>query len=322
MDLWSQLIKPMLAYPSKAFSSKEWIYEIKFDGTRGIAYIDKTNKNVRLLNRRLIWFEYRYPEFKNLWKNIKADRIILDGEAVVFEKGKPNFYKLAEREHVDDKLRIELLSKQLPATYVVFDILYLDGKDLTDLPLMKRKTILQQTVQEGDSLLISEWIDTEGEKFFQAVKTKGLEGVMAKRKDSVYELGKRSKSWLKIKSVKTQDAVIIGYTTGTGKREDFGSLIVAAYYQGKLKYIGKVGTGFNEEQINQLKQKLEKIKAGECMLEEEPQLDLPEGRKPVWVKPKLVCEVKFMSWTEDMQMRAPVFLRLREDKPVEDCIII
>lgn len=311
----------MLAFSSDPFNSEEWIFEIKYDGTRAITYIDKENKSVRMLNRRLIWFESRYPEFKDLWKNVQASRVILDGEVVVFDNGKPNFYKLEEREHVADKFRIELLSKLMPATYVIFDILYLDGKNLTELELMKRKEILNSVIKESNHLLIADWIEENGKEFFEAVKSKGLEGIMAKKKNSRYEIGKRSKNWLKIKVNETQDAIVVGYTTGKGRREEFGSLILAAYDNGELRYIGKVGTGFSEKTISQLKTILKKLETEKCPLPKEPKIDLPSGRKIVWVKPKIVCEVKFMSWTEEKQMRAPVFVRIRNDKPMEECVL-
>ena len=315
------MIKPMLAFSSEPFNSKEWIYEIKFDGTRTIAYVDCDKKNVKFLNRRLNYFEFRYPELHNIWKNCDCDKVILDGEICVFEKGKPNFYKLAEREHVDQKVRIEILSKEMPATFIVFDILHLDGKDLIDLPLIERKEILKEKVSEGNNLLLSVFVKEKGKKLFEEVKKRGLEGIMAKKIDSIYEIGKRSKNWLKIKSLKTIDAIIVGYSTGTGKREEIGSLILGIYYDNKIHYLGKVGTGFSEEELKKILEKLEKIKVGKCYLEnfDERELDLPEKRKAIWVKPKYVCEVKFLELTEDKRLRAPVFVRMREDKLPEEC---
>jgi len=323
IDLFEEKIKPMLAFPSEPFNSDEWCYEVKFDGTRCLAYVNTKEKSVKMLNRRLIYFEDRYPELQKIWKDVKGGKVILDGEVVVLEKGKPNFYKLAEREHVEGKTRIELLSKMLPATYIVFDILYKDGKDLTDLPLIERKKILKETVKESSRLILSEYIIGKGKKFFEEVKKKDLEGIMAKKLDSPYLIGQRSKLWLKIKALQTLDTIIIGYTTGTGKRgELLGSLITACYYQGKLKYVGKVGTGFTEDQLAELLKKLEKLKVNKCPIEPEPELKLPPGREPIWIKPKLICEVKFMNLSEDLVMRAPVFLRLREDKLPEECQLI
>jgi bifunctional non-homologous end joining protein LigD len=308
----------MLAFPSDPFNDPDWIYELKFDGTRCIAYVDVKNKKQGFLNRRLVYFENRYPELK-IWNDLNCKKAILDGEIVVFEKGKPNFYKLAEREHVDEKLRIEFLSDIMPATYIVFDILHKDGKDLINLPLEKRKEILQSCVNESERTLISMFIKEKGKKFFKETKKKGLEGIVAKKLGSVYEIGRRSRNWLKIKVTETLDVVIVGYTTGTGKREMFGSLITGIYYKGELRYTGKVGTGFTESKIKRILTELKKLKTNKPPWKEDVDLALPPERKPIWVKPKLVCEVKFMQLTKDLRMRAPSFVRLREDKLPEDC---
>lgn len=322
IDLFEEKIKPMLASPSEPFDSKKWLFEIKFDGTRCISYVDVESKKVRMLNRRMNYFEDRYPELQEMWRDVKAKKVILDGEVVIFEAGKPEFYKLAEREHMESKTRIELLSKMLPATFIVFDILYKDEKDLTSLPLIERKKILAKTVKESSRIVLSEYVIGSGREFFEAVKKEGLEGIVAKRLDSPYLIGERSKFWLKIKALQTLDVIIIGYTTGSGKRSKLlGSLISACFHQGKLRYVGKIGTGFSEEQMKELLKRLEKLKVKKCPLTPEPELNLPPGRKPIWVEPKLICEVKFMNLSKDLIMRAPSFKRLREDKLPEDCTL-
>lgn len=323
MTLWQQLIKPMLAHLSEPFSSRDWEFEIKYDGTRCIAYIDVKNKSAKFLNRRLIFFQNRYPELLDVWRDIKARKVVLDGEIVIFDRetGKPDFYKLAEREHVGNKTRIEILSKLMPATYVVFDILHKDGKDLIDLPLIKRRKILEETVKESERILLSTYVIGKGKEFFKAVKQEGLEGIMGKKLDSSYLIGERSKLWLKIKVLKTLDCLIAGYTSGTGKREPIGSLVLGCYHNGKLRYVGKVGTGFSEKELNQLLARLEKLKTNKCPFEREPELDLPPERKVIWVKPKLICEVRFMNLSENLIMRAPAFVRLRIDKQPRECIL-
>ncbi|MEM5879246.1 MAG: non-homologous end-joining DNA ligase [Candidatus Aenigmatarchaeota archaeon] len=319
MILWNKAIKPMLAEIAKPFSDEKFCFEIKFDGTRTIAYIDKQKKEVRFLNRRGIWFQNRYLEMKELWKDVEAEQAILDGELVVFKQGKPDFYLLAEREHVGSKARAEILSKLNPATLVVFDVLHLDGKDLVELPLIERKKILEKVVKESSRILISAYVIGEGEKFFEEVKAKGLEGVMAKRIDSNYEIGKRSKNWLKIKALNSLDAIICGYTLGEGKREKyFGALLLGAMHEGKLRYIGKVGTGWEEKDLKELAQRLKKIEIEKNpfdVFEEEPSI----LEKVRWCEPKLVCEVQFLELTEDLKLRAPSFKRLREDKAAEEC---
>lgn len=318
--LWEQKIKPMLAKIAKPFDSKDFIFEIKFDGTRCIAYVDKKNKSCKFLNRRMLWFEHRYPELE-IWKDIKEERAILDGEIVVFEKGKPNFYLLAEREHVNDKSKIEILSKKFPATFVCFDIIFLNNRDLLNLELMERKRILEQTIKESSRILISRYVEESGKNFFEEAKKKGLEGIMAKRKSSFYQIGKRSEDWLKIKALKSMDVVICGYTIGEGWREKyFGSLICGAYYKGKLRYVGKVGTGLDEKGYLELTKRLKLLENNKNPFEnfEESQKVLKKIR---WVKPVLVCEVSFLELTKDLKMRAPSFKRLREDKLPKECEI-
>lgn len=321
MSLWQEKIKPMLAEISKPFDDEDFLFELKFDGTRTIAYINKDKKEVRFLNRRGIWFEDRYPEMKELWKDVEAKQVILDGELVVFKEGKPDFYLLAEREHVASKTRAEILSKLNPATLIVFDILHLDGKDLVDFPLIERKKILEKIVKESNRVLISTHIIGEGKKFFEEVKAKGLEGIMAKRLNSTYQIGKRSKDWLKIKALNSLDAIICGYTLGEGKREKyFGALILGVWHEGKLRYLGRVGTGWKEKDLEELAQKLKKIEIEKNpfdVFKEEPAII----EKIKWVEPKLVCEVKFLELTEDFKLRAPSFVRLRDDKLPEECLL-
>jgi len=312
---------PMLAFRSQPFDSQDFLFEIKYDGTRTICYFEEGN--IEFINRRGKEFSYRYPEIKEALKNaIKAGEAVLDGEIVVLENQKPNFWKLAEREHVDNKFRIELLSKLMPATYIIFDILFLDGKELIDLPLIERKKILKDVVEENERVRIAEYKIGSGKELFELARKSGLEGIVAKKIDSAYEIGKRSKNWLKIKAENSLDVVIVGYTTGTGEREDFGSLLVAAYQNGKLKFLGRVGTGFSKEEIEGIIRKLEKEKiSNPPVSSENVKLELPEGREAIWVKPKYVCEVRFLEFTEDMQLRAPVFVRMREDKSIEECEI-
>jgi len=218
-------------------------------------------------------------------------------------------------------MRIELLSKIMPATLIVFDILHKDGEDLINLPLIERKKILEEVVEENERIVISTYVIGKGKKFFEEVKKRGLEGVMAKKLDSTYQLGKRSKDWLKIKYLKTLDCIICGFTEGTGWREEyFGALLCGIYYQGKLLYIGRVGTGWNEEDLKQLTSLLKKLEIDKNpfdVFEEEPSI----VEKVHWVKPKLVAEIKFMNLSKDLKMRAPSFKRLRDDKKPGECIL-
>jgi len=299
----------MLAFQSKPFDSDDYIFEIKYDGTRAICYYE--DGNVKLINRRDVDITYRYPEIVEAIKKCVRGNVVLDGEIVFLENGKPNFYKLAEREHIIDKMRIEILSKIMPATYIIFDILYLNGSELINLPLIERKKILREVVSDCERVKVIDYVIGKGRELFEFAKSNGYEGIMAKKINSAYE-ERRSESWLKIKVFDTLDVVVVGYTKGNGEREDFGSLLVATHINGKLKLIGSVGSGFDKKQIAEA---LEKLK-NDIIPNPPPNLEIDElpNREIVWVVPKYVCEVKYYEITKNYQLRNPVFVRWRDDK--------
>ena len=305
-------IKPMLAHlAEEPFDSEDFLYEPKWDGTRTICFL-KEGK-LRFQNRRLTDTTQRYPELE-LWRDLDAKEAILDGEIVVLNKGKPDFRSLQTREHVGEGLRIELLSRAMPVTFMAFDLLYLDGKPLVDLQLLERKAELQRIVRESPRILLSRHIETHGKRYFEEARRLGLEGIMAKREQSTYQMGKRSSDWLKIKSIKTFDCIIVGYTPGEGWRgEYFGALALAAYHEGKLEFLGKVGTGFDEELLKLLIPMLKVRETAIKPVEVEPPYEVR------WVKPELVCEVKYLEMTPDLKLRAPSFRKLRPDKAPKEC---
>jgi len=264
---------------------------------------------------------HRYPELiEPLNSTIKCqESIVLDGEIVVLDKeGMPSFQNHQRRMNVDNKADIEKLSREIPATYYIFDILYLDGKNLQRFDFLQRRSILSQVVNKNIKVLISDFIEEMGEKVFDNVKAMSLEGVVAKNKSSRYLQGTRSRDWLKIKTIKTQDCVVIGYTRGEGNRKNyFGSLLLAVYYDKKLRFIGHTGSGFDFAQLNDIYNKLQQLKIEKCPVDYIPYTN----RDPVWVEPKLVAEVKFSDWTQEKIMRSPIFLRFREDKKPEECVI-
>lgn len=283
----------------------------------------KEGKKLSLINRRNVKLNYRYPELLEIGKNIGADEAILDGEIIVFDKTgeRPDFYRLAEREHVEDELRIKLLSEMMPATYVVFDILRKNGQDLMDKPLLERKKVLEKTVKESERIQLCYYTE-KGKKLYQTIKKKKMEGVIGKVKKSLYHPDKRSKLWLKIKRLKSLDCVICGFTSGIGRRKGLlGSLIGGCYHKGKLRYVGKIGTGFSEKELEELTEKLSKIRRKKCPFKKKPDLKLPPERKAIWVEPKYICEARFMSLSKDKIMRAPAFIRLRKDKKLKECIL-
>jgi DNA ligase D-like protein (predicted ligase) len=305
-------IKPMLArMAERPFDSEDFIFEPKWDGTRTICFL--SGGRVRFQNRRLIDTTYRYPEL-TLGRDVDAREAILDGEVVVLREGKPDFTALQTREHVGDELRIELLARLIPVTFMAFDLLYLDGRPLVDLQLMERKERLQEIVRESGRILISRHVETHGERYFSEVVELGLEGAMAKRRNSTYQIGRRSRDWLKLKATKTLDCVIIGYTPGEGWRSGyFGALLLGAYREGKLEFMGKVGTGFDEALLKDLTPILKAREVAARPIE----VELPYEVR--WVRPEIVCEVKYLELTPELRLRAPSFRRLRFDKPPEEC---
>ena len=310
MSWMDQKIKPMLAQSAEPFDSEDFWFEWKFDGTRCICFV---GEKLRLQNRRLMNITHRYPELA-LKQDVDAKEAILDGEIVVLREGKPNFRALQTREHVGDRLRIELLSQTTPATLMAFDLLYLDGKPLVDLPLLERKVKLKEILTESPRILLSRHVETHGKRYFEEMVKLGLEGAIAKRMRSTYQIGKRSRDWLKVKAIKTLDCVIVGYTPGEGWRSEyFGALALGVYHEGKLEFIGKVGTGFDEELLGFLSPMLKARELKTKPVEAEPPYEVR------WTKPELVCEVKYLELTPSLKLRAPSFRRLRFDKAPEEC---
>lgn len=285
----------------------DYYFEPKLDGTRAIAYIEK---NMRFINRRNIDITSRYPEFR--FRHAISKRCVLDGEIIVYnEKGIPDFNLLQMREQLTKQYLIKLRAEEIPATYVVFDILEIEGKALIDKPLSTRKQILSKNVKPAQNLEIIFWTE-KGTALWRKMKKLGMEGVVAKRRSSRYIQGSRTDAWIKIKNLKTIDCVIIGFTQ---ERRKISSLALACYHKGTLRYIGNVGTGFTEEFISSLYKKLLRLQT------KSPPVRYPGKKKIIWLKPKLVAEVRFLELTKDRILRAPSFLRLRYDKNPEDCIL-
>ena len=323
---------PMSSKPADGpFSSEDWLFEIKWDGFRAIAYVHE-GLSVRSRNGKDLTGSF--PELAELLD--LAPHTVLDGEIVAMSGGRPDIQELLPR--ISSRGKNQKPAGISPVTYIVFDILEQDGVPLIGLPLTERRRILQKRVKEGQHVVISEPVESRGTEYYQAAVRKGLEGVMAKRKDSVYEPGVRSSSWLKIKQQKTCDCVIAGYTRGKGGRSpQFGALILGLYNNetgprvsgtgpgnGSLKsnadnnirdliYIGKVGSGFKDRDLALLK---------DLFIQYETNIPHLTGVAQtggiVWLAPALVCEVTYQSVTKDGKLRIPGYLRLRSDKsPVE-----
>jgi DNA ligase D-like protein (predicted ligase)/DNA ligase D-like protein (predicted 3'-phosphoesterase) len=305
-----KLYKPMLAQSAESpFSANDWVFEVKWDGIRAIAYIG-SDFSLKSRNQREI--KDNFPELSELEK--LAVEVVLDGEIIVLRDGLVDFQTLIERNQATSKKSIEFMSKKFPSTYVVFDILEKDGKPLIDLPLEKRKSILKSSIRDGDYVVLSQYVEGKGEEYFEAVQKKGMEGVVAKKKASRYLPGKRSGEWLKIKKIKSCDCVIFGYTGG--KSEEIGALVLGLYDGGNPVYIGKVGTGFSKETLALLKKLFRELKTENAILEGVDKLELIN-----WLDPKLVVEVGYQEVTKEGKLRLPRFKQLRTEKDPKSCDI-
>jgi DNA ligase D-like protein (predicted ligase)/DNA ligase D-like protein (predicted 3'-phosphoesterase) len=306
----SHSYKPMLAKEAaKPFSDKDWIFEIKWDGFRAIAYV---NDEVRLMSRNNIDLITNFPELREL-KQLTSN-VVLDGEIVVIKNGTANFQAVQERGKAVKPRDIQTESAKSPAQYVIFDILEKNDNPLTNLPLMERKKILHESVREGEHVAISDFIEEKGEDYYEAAVQKGMEGVMGKRKDSLYYPGLRSDSWLKLKKLKSVDCVIFGYTKGTGARgKTFGALILGLYDKGEPVFIGKVGTGFTDKMLEEMSTAFRSLETQNAPFNPE----IPD--KITWLKPKLVAEIGYQAVTHDRKLRMPRFHGLRTDKTPKEC---
>ncbi len=293
----------MLAKETKdAFDDKDWLYEIKWDGYRAMSEIEAGN--VKLYSRNGITFENSYPLVVQELKEIKVDAI-LDGEIVVLnDEGYPEFQLLQHYES----------NTHRPIHYYIFDILSLNGHNTCELPLIERKELLQSIIKKSEVVKYSDHIMEKGISFFNVSTEKNLEGIMAKKADSLYYVGRRTNEWLKIKNNKTQEAIITGYTEPGGSRKYFGALVLGIKDGNQLKYIGHTGSGFNQQSLKEMWDLLQPLKQSTSPFVENIKTNMPV----TWVKPKLVCEIKFTEVTKEGMLRHPIFLHLREDKSIKE----
>jgi DNA ligase D-like protein (predicted ligase) len=284
------------------FSDPDWIFEPKLDGIRCLAF--RKNKRVDLFSRNHLRLNERYPELTGPLLKQRAQNFIVDGEVVAMEGEVSRFSALQRR-----------MLNRVPVFYYIFDVLYLDGRDLTQLPLSERKRILEDTFSFRDPLRFTGHRAAEGEKFYREACRKGWEGIIAKRAGSIY-VHRRSGDWLKFKCENQQEFVIVGYTDPSGQRTGIGALLVGVYKKGKLFYAGKVGTGFDNATLKSLESKLSAI--------EQPKTACTSNSLPKtgvhWVKPRLLAQVAFTEWTNAGKLRHPRFLGLRTDKKPSEVV--
>ena len=285
----------------------DWLFEVKWDGVRAVAFLE--SEEVRLQARSGLRCERQYPELAVIHHQVAATQAVLDGEiAVLDEKGVSRFHLIQPRIANSDPNSVAHLVRSTPVVYFVFDLLYLDGYDLRGVALSERRKLLETVVTPGGALRISEAFPGAGEEMLEAAREHGLEGILAKHAASSYE-SRRSREWLKIKIVNEQEFVIGGFTEPQGDRHYFGALVLGVYQGNELLWVGNVGTGFDQKLLATLYRNLEPLISKTCPFSERPRPD----RGITWVRPELVCQVKYAHWTEDHRLRAPVFLGLRND---------
>jgi bifunctional non-homologous end joining protein LigD len=295
----------------KPFSDPQWLFEIKWDGVRTVTFLSRGSVRLVARSRREVTREY--PEFQTLNKNIYADTAIVDGEIVALDQdGRSDFQRMQNRIGVSNPS--QKLIDSIPLTYYAFDLLYCNGFDLRKCALRDRKELLRQVFHGNDRVRYSEHELGKGKELFEAAKEKGLEGIVGKRIDSPY-IGNRTASWVKLKIVNELDAVVAGWTAPRGSRKHFGALVLGLYDKNELKYIGNVGTGFDDAALEDLIEQLQALRVPRS-----PFREVPRIREHVeWVRPELVARVKYANWTEDKHLRAPVFLALRKDGDPNEC---
>ncbi len=317
------VVEPMMAtLVDDAFDDDGWVFEPKWDGVRAIATcIDQTV----LLSRNLRDITASYPELSKLHQQMVSLEAVVDGEIVAMAAGRPSFERLQSRINLANPKDIERAAKQIPVTFIAFDLLYLDGRSTLSLPLEERRELLEELVVCNDFVEVSPQIVGDGRALFAAAQAQNLEGIVAKKLATPYRPGKRSKEWLKIKTTYDADVVIGGWSRGEGARSGhFGSLLVGAWEDDGLRFVGSVGTGFNDKTLGEVLEKMSALETGENPFDSDPRKDKPRWGKPIkdphWIKPELVARVEFRELTSAGRLRAPSFKGLRDDKAPEDCL--
>lgn len=308
MDIFEKKdIKPMLIGQSgEAFNSPDYFYELKLDGIRCIAYLDKTGTELR--NKRNLRVTPIYPELIDIFKQAKK-RCILDGEVIVAIDGIPNFEEIQRRALMSNKFKIKLASSKNPVSFVAYDILYLGDKEITNLPLIERKRFLEDNICENKRLSVSRFIEEKGIELYSLTVQENLEGIVAKRKDSKYYFDKKTKDWIKIKNLQDDDFIVCGYIL---KGKGLVSIVLGQYdMKDNLIYKGHVTMGIAKEDFNTIKN---------TKTIDYPDFNPPKGNESaIWIEPNLVCKVAFMSKNEKGGLRQPVFRGLRNDKLSYEC---
>jgi bifunctional non-homologous end joining protein LigD len=305
-------VEPMKAVlTDERFSDPAWLFERKLDGVRCLAFGD--GDDVVLKSRTGRTLNGSYPELVEALERDPADDFVVDGEIVAFKGGVTSFERLQRRMQLSDPNAAR--RTRVAVFYYLFDVVHLDGYDTTGLPLRARKAVLRRALVFDGPVRWLQHRNREGERLFREACQRGLEGLIAKRRDSRYVQG-RSRDWLKFKCSHEQELVIGGFTAPKGSRTDFGALLVGYYEDGELRYAGKVGTGFDRATLRELGERLRQLER-----DEPPFVDVhPVPRGTHWVRPELVAQIAFAEWTRDGRLRHPRYLGLRDDKRPEEVV--
>ncbi len=327
------LIKPMLATPGVVTDPRfgeptgpGWLYEMKWDGVRAVVYVDETSGNgvagggVKLFSRNDRDVSVSYPELQPLGRLLAGRQVVLDGEIVAIDDaGRPNFGRLQQRMHIADPRQAASLSQSVPAVLLAFDVLRLNGRSLLDEPYTTRRALLEELALSEAYVQTPPSFDTSAADALHASEVAGLEGVVAKRENSLYRAGQRSPDWIKIKHIRMQEVVVGGWRPGQGRRTNtIGSLLMGVHTEAGLQYIGHVGTGFSDALLRQLSTRLATLQVPDSPFGSPLPREIT--RDAHWVRPKLVGEVAFTEWTADDRLRHPAWRGLRPDKDAADVV--
>jgi bifunctional non-homologous end joining protein LigD len=301
-------VPPMMAESAKTpFDSPDWIFEIKLDGYRAITVFDSAGK-AHLWSRNGLSLEAKFPAIANAVSKLKLRSTILDGEVVaVDENGIPRFQLL------------QRFQKQptAPTLYYVFDVLWCKGDDLTQKSVLERRKVLERVLKPAAGIQLGSYVDAEGKALFELTKEKGMEGIIAKHKGSIYRPGKRTSDWLKIKARLQQEFVVGGFTAPNGSRKHLGAVVLGAYTNGKLRHYGYAGSGFSERGLRDAVDRMKPLFIDKCPFVNPPNIK----EKIQWVRPRLVCEVEYAELTADDQLRQTTFLGWRDDKKAQEVVL-
>lgn len=314
-DPMPRSVEPMLATAGRLPRDDEgWAFEVKWDGIRAVAFAEPGR--LRLTSRTGRDITGQYPDIAGLSRQLGSHTAVLDGELVAFDSGRPSFQRLQRRMNVTTDADIRRAVREAPVVYVVFDLLYIDGRSLLTDDYEHRRARLAELSLGGSAWQVPVYQQGDGAVFLSATRAQRLEGVIAKRLTSTYQPGRRSRQWVKVKNVSRQEVVIGGWVPGEGQRtSSLGALAVGVHDDGELVYAGKVGTGFTEATLTMLRARLDALRTSES-----PFVGRQPQRDTVFVQPELVCEVEFTEWTESGTMRQPSYLGLRDDKLPSDVV--